>query len=67
MTDLTFGSLPALPHPDFLTRVSALVSVWHRRSRQRSELARLSERDLHDFAVSRAAAEHEARKPFWRD
>jgi uncharacterized protein YjiS (DUF1127 family) len=67
MTDLTFGSLSLLPHPDFLTRVSALVSVWHRRARQRSELAGLSDRELRDLALTRGQADYEARKPFWRD
>ncbi|HUN51237.1 MAG TPA: DUF1127 domain-containing protein [Candidatus Sulfotelmatobacter sp.] len=67
MTDLTFGSLSVLPHPDFLTRVSSLVSVWHRRSRQRSELARLNDLELRDLALTPMQAAYEARKPFWRD
>jgi len=65
MSLATFDSRIGLPHPDFVTRVSALASTWQRRARQRAELARLNERDLHDLGLSRADVEYEVRKPFW--
>ncbi len=43
----------------------ALVS-WHERAQQRRDLRSLDDRLLRDIGVSRAEAEEEARKPFWR-
>jgi uncharacterized protein YjiS (DUF1127 family) len=43
-----------------------LLYLWRRRARERSELCRLSERELRDFRVSRLEAIGEAMKPFWR-
>jgi uncharacterized protein YjiS (DUF1127 family) len=40
--------------------------VWRLRYRDRRELARWTERDLHDIGVSRSDIEHELEKPFWR-
>ena len=40
--------------------------AWHDRARQRHHLMGLDEHQLKDIGVSRAEAEHEARKPFWR-
>ena len=47
---------------------AALVAglVWRDRARQRRELMELDGRLLKDIGVSRAEAEFEARKPFWR-
>lgn len=42
------------------------LDAWQRRAEQRRLLMRLDERMLKDIAVSRADAEHEAAKPFWR-
>ena len=67
MADISFGSFADLPHPGFLTRVSAIASTWQRRARQRAELAQLSDLELHDLPVSRVEADFEMRKPFWRD
>jgi uncharacterized protein YjiS (DUF1127 family) len=40
--------------------------LWHDRARQRHQLLELSDHMLHDLALSRVDAVHEARKPFWR-
>lgn len=47
-------------------RLVSIWSVWRAWASQRRQLARLDERMLRDIGVSRAAAEREARKPFWR-
>jgi uncharacterized protein YjiS (DUF1127 family) len=51
----------AVPH-----RVFATLGLWRRRIRERRQLARLSEHDLHDIGVSRGMLYNELRKPFWR-
>ena len=40
--------------------------LWRQRYRDRRELARWTERDLHDIGVSRSDIAHELEKPFWR-
>ena len=40
--------------------------VWQERARQRAVLASLDPHLLKDIGVSAAAAEREARKPFWK-
>jgi len=40
--------------------------LWRQRYRDRRELARWTERDLHDIGVSRSDIAHEIEKPFWR-
>jgi uncharacterized protein YjiS (DUF1127 family) len=42
------------------------LGEWRRRVRRRNELMTLSGRDLRDFRWTRADAETEVRKPFWR-
>ena len=44
----------------------AQLRLWRRRARERSQLARLSERDLHDIGMSRGTVYAELQKPFWR-
>jgi uncharacterized protein YjiS (DUF1127 family) len=44
----------------------ALLREWKSRELERRELARLSERELRDFSISRSEAYAEMRKPFWR-
>jgi uncharacterized protein YjiS (DUF1127 family) len=39
---------------------------WGRRVRSRRDLMTLSDRDLWDIRLTRAEAENEAGKPFWR-
>lgn len=62
----------ALPHmalgmssPGFARWRSAL-QAWRRRERERGELARMSEADLHDIGVTSAERWAEINKPCWR-
>jgi uncharacterized protein YjiS (DUF1127 family) len=43
-----------------------LLQTWHDRYHSRHELARWSERDLHDLGLSRGDVSFEVEKPFWR-
>jgi uncharacterized protein YjiS (DUF1127 family) len=43
-----------------------LLSTWYQRSRQRRQLAELSEAQLRDVAISPAQALAESAKPFWQ-
>ena len=47
-------------------QISETLHVWGERRRQRFELARWNERDLHDVGLSWSDIAHEAEKPFWR-
>lgn len=44
----------------------ALLRLWHERARQRRALARLDDRLLRDIGITRAEANREINKPFWR-
>jgi uncharacterized protein YjiS (DUF1127 family) len=44
----------------------ATLRRWHRCARERDELARMSERELHDLGLSPSAIYTELQKPFWR-
>lgn len=48
------------------TSLSDTFHLWRERYRNRQELARWTDRDLHDVGVSRSDIVHEAEKPFWR-
>jgi uncharacterized protein YjiS (DUF1127 family) len=47
-------------------RLGAIFRTWQKRGHERAELARMSERDLHDIGLSRLDAINEIDKPFWR-
>lgn len=47
-------------------RVVVRVLEWQERSRQRAMLAMLDEHLLRDLGLSRAEAQQEYSKPFWR-
>ena len=49
-----------------LARIVETLDLWHQRARQRRRLAGLDDRMLSDIGSSRASAEWESRKPFWR-
>jgi uncharacterized protein YjiS (DUF1127 family) len=62
----------ALPHialgpssPTF-ARWRGAVQLWRRRERERSELARMTEAELHDIRVTSAERWAEINKPWWR-
>jgi uncharacterized protein YjiS (DUF1127 family) len=50
----------------FLSEISETLHVWRERGRQRRELAKWTERDLHDVGLSRSDVIRETEKPFWR-
>lgn len=66
MTDTTLSQLTKYHISDRLAQVRAAFALWRRRVRERTELAAMNAHDLHDIGISRAQAEFEIRKPFWR-
>ena len=56
---------PAAPHT-LLSDLGQRIHRWRRRSRERFELMHMTDLDLADIGISRADAEMEAVKPFWR-
>jgi uncharacterized protein YjiS (DUF1127 family) len=48
-------------------RASETVLTWLDRVHRRRTLDRLSDHTLKDIGLSRADADREARRPFWRD
>jgi uncharacterized protein YjiS (DUF1127 family) len=59
-------ALAAPQEAGLLSRVAATLRLWQRRSRERQELARLSERELRDLRASSSEIWWEIRQPFWR-
>ena len=49
-----------------LSQVAETLHVWRQRYRDRRELAKWSDRELHDIGVSTSDAIYQASKPFWR-
>ncbi|HEY0834939.1 MAG TPA: DUF1127 domain-containing protein [Azospirillum sp.] len=49
-----------------LMAVADTVAAWNERRRQRMALEALPDHLLSDIGVSRADADHEAEKPFWK-
>jgi len=43
-----------------------IVAVWRKRTRDRAELAMLSERDMRDIGADRATVAFEASRRFWQ-
>lgn len=50
----------------FVMGIADTVATWNERRRQRLALESLPDHLLSDIGVSRADADHEAEKPFWR-
>jgi uncharacterized protein YjiS (DUF1127 family) len=50
----------------FLSQLGETLHVWRERDRQRRELAKWTERDLHDVGLSWSDVVRETEKPFWR-
>ena len=53
-------------HEGVFGRISDTLHVWHERQVARRELAKFSERDLHDVGLSSTDAHYEASKHFWQ-
>jgi uncharacterized protein YjiS (DUF1127 family) len=66
MSTFTHESMINHHRQGLLSRLSETFHVWRQRSRERSLLAELSERDLHDVGLSWSEVAYEAEKPFWR-
>ena len=52
---------------DAANHVIATLREWHRRSRERAQLAQLDDRMLKDIGLTRTDAEFLINKPFWRE
>ncbi len=48
------------------SRVAGVMLLWHTRAVERSHLAKLEDYHLQDMGISRAEADREAAKPFWK-
>ncbi len=60
-----FAAVPALLMRA-LERGFETLWLWQTRAEQRMRLLTLDDHELRDIGVTRAEAEAEARKPFWR-
>ncbi len=49
----------------FTNKVFAKIQFWREISRQRNQLAKISDYLLKDIGISRTDADREARRPFW--
>ena len=66
MSTLTHESMTNHHGTGLFTRIVETVHIWRKRREQRLELARWTERDLHDVGLSWSDVVYEAEKPFWR-
>ncbi len=65
MSTFQAATLHAAAAPGRLRRLWARCRAAFRIQRERAELARLDDRTLRDFAVTRLDAQNEARRRFW--
>jgi uncharacterized protein YjiS (DUF1127 family) len=66
MSTCTHQSMTNHHGTGFFAQLGETLHTWRQRQQQRRELARWSERDLHDVGLSRSDIVFEAEKPFWR-
>ena len=70
MALITHHGVVGLGHAEhvdgLLERLGALLKTWQKRGQERAELARMTDRDLHDIGLTRLDAINEIDKPFWR-
>lgn len=68
MSTLTLTFRPAARDPlaDAGAKCRTVWDAWQQRARQRRQLAGLDDWQLEDIGISRAEAQREAAKPFWR-
>ncbi|MES2602792.1 MAG: DUF1127 domain-containing protein [Pseudomonadota bacterium] len=52
---------------DIARAAASIFRTWRRRSRERRQLAAMSERDVNDMGMSWAEATAEIEKPCWRE
>lgn len=65
-TITTLGLPPSVRSPSLTRQLLALVLGWSARSRQRRDLAKLSDAALRDIGLSRQDVHLEISKPFWQ-
>ena len=66
--------MPMHPHqmmtghyvPGIWTNLGETLRIWRQRYQARQELARLTDRDLHDVGLSWCDIASDVEKPFWR-
>jgi uncharacterized protein YjiS (DUF1127 family) len=66
MSTFTHESMINHHAPGILSQVAETFYVWRQRYRARRELAKWSDRELHDIGMSWSDVAYEAEKPFWR-
>jgi len=66
MSTCTHESMTNHHEAGVLHQVAEMAYVWRHRRQSRRELARWSERDLHDIGLSWNDIADEVSKPFWR-
>lgn len=66
MSSLTHESMTNIHIQGFFTQLRQNVHIWRERARQRRELAKWTDRDLHDVGLSWSDVVREVEKPFWR-
>ena len=66
MSTYTHESMINHHAPGLLSQLVETFHVWRQRYQSRKELARWSERELHDIGVSWSDIAYEIEKPFWR-
>lgn len=65
-TEVRSAALITPPGPSLISRVTGTLRTWRQRERERAELARMSQAELHDIGCSSADHWVEISKPFWR-
>ena len=50
----------------FISSIPSYIDIWVQRANHRSQLLTLDDRLLNDIGLSRAEADKEAKKPFWK-
>jgi uncharacterized protein YjiS (DUF1127 family) len=66
MSTFTHESMINHHGPGLVTQLAETLHVWRQRYQSRRELAKRSDRELHDIGISWSDVAHEAEKPFWR-
>jgi uncharacterized protein YjiS (DUF1127 family) len=66
MSTFTHESMINHHEPRILSQLAETLHVWRERYRSRRELAKWSDRELHDIGISWSDVAYEAEKPFWR-
>ena len=60
------ADLVAPPAMSLISHLTGKLRTWRQRERERAELGRMSQAELHDIGVSSADQWEEINKPFWR-